>query len=81
MRIGILTLPLHTNYGGILQAYALQETLKLLGNEVWILDPSPLLKIPAYKKPFSYLKRAIRRIFLNTDDEIFLMLSITGNLK
>ena len=22
MRIGILTLPLHTNYGGILQAYA-----------------------------------------------------------
>ena len=25
MRIGILTLPLHTNYGGILQAYALQD--------------------------------------------------------
>ena len=24
MKIGILTLPLHTNYGGILQAYALQ---------------------------------------------------------
>ena len=28
MRIGILTLPLHTNYGGILQAYALQTVLE-----------------------------------------------------
>lgn len=28
MKIGILTLPLHTNYGGILQAYALQIILQ-----------------------------------------------------
>lgn len=28
MKIGILTLPLHTNYGGILQAYALQTVLE-----------------------------------------------------
>lgn len=31
MRIGILTLPLHTNYGGILQAYALQTVLERMG--------------------------------------------------
>lgn len=31
MRIGILTLPLNTNYGGILQAYALQTVLRKNG--------------------------------------------------
>lgn len=34
MRIGILTLPLHTNYGGILQAYALQTVLERMGHQV-----------------------------------------------
>ena len=27
MKIGILTQPLHSNYGGLLQNYALQQTL------------------------------------------------------
>lgn len=31
MKVGIVTLPLHFNYGGILQAFALQETVKMLG--------------------------------------------------
>lgn len=35
MRICILTLPLSTNYGGLLQAYALQTVLKRMGHEVW----------------------------------------------
>jgi len=34
MKIGILTLTLHTNYGGILQAYALQTVLKRMGHEI-----------------------------------------------
>lgn len=38
MKIGILTLPLEYNYGGILQAYALQKTLKELGHEVLTID-------------------------------------------
>ena len=38
MKIAILTLPLHSNYGGILQAWALQETLKRLGHEVVVLN-------------------------------------------
>ena len=33
MKIGILTLPLVDNYGGILQNYALQQTIKSLGHE------------------------------------------------
>ena len=38
MKIGILTLPLHTNYGGILQAYALQTVLERMGHEVRIIE-------------------------------------------
>ena len=38
MRIGILTLHSQTNYGGVLQAYALQCTLESLGHEVVVID-------------------------------------------
>lgn len=38
MKIGILTQPLHANYGGILQAYALQAVLKRMGHEPWIVQ-------------------------------------------
>lgn len=34
MKIAIITLPLHTNYGGILQAYAVQKVLSDMGHEV-----------------------------------------------
>ncbi len=38
MNVGILTLPLHTNYGGILQAYALQYSLRNMGHEPYLVD-------------------------------------------
>ena len=38
MKVGILSLTLHTNYGGILQAYALQTILERMGNTVIVLD-------------------------------------------
>lgn len=38
MKIGILTQPLHNNYGGLLQAYALQSVLKKLGHDVLTVD-------------------------------------------
>lgn len=59
MKIGILTQPLDTNYGGLIQNYALQTVLKRLGHEVltfnWeykhMVPPDPfLLQI---KKGFS----------------------------
>lgn len=37
-KIGILTQPLHNNYGGLLQAYALKEVLISLGHEVIIIN-------------------------------------------
>lgn len=38
MKIGIITQPLRNNYGGLLQNYALQQTLKRFGHEVITLD-------------------------------------------
>lgn len=38
MKIAILTQPLHDNYGGLLQAYALKETLKTLGHNPIIVN-------------------------------------------
>ncbi|UTA68666.1 polysaccharide pyruvyl transferase family protein [Emticicia sp. 21SJ11W-3] len=71
MKIGILTLPLHTNYGGNLQAYALMTYLKDMGHEVWIIDRrwSKSL-IPLWKLPFAIIKRSIRKYLLNKKDEI-----------
>jgi hypothetical protein len=38
MKIGIFTQPLKSNYGGILQNYAMQVVLKRLGHEPWTVD-------------------------------------------
>lgn len=37
MKIGILTQPLRANYGGLLQCWALQQTLLRLGHEAWVV--------------------------------------------
>ena len=62
MRIGILTLPLHTNYGGILQAYALQTVLERMGHEVKVINRNTDYKLPLWKTPFVYSKRIIKNI-------------------
>lgn len=72
MRIGILTLPLHTNYGGILQAYALQTVLERMGHDVKVLDkPFRLQLLPWWKRPYSYTKRAIKKYILGEKVGIF----------
>lgn len=38
MKIGIVTMPLFANYGGVLQNYALQKVLKALGHEPITFD-------------------------------------------
>ena len=68
MRIGILTLPLHTNYGGILQAYALQNVLERMGHQVVVFDiPLEKFKLPLWKKPYSYTKRFIKKYILKRE--------------
>lgn len=44
MKIGILTQPLHKNYGGLLQNYALQQVLKSMGYDVETIDHSFCIK-------------------------------------
>lgn len=63
MRIAILTIPLNANYGGILQAYALQTTLEKQGNhEVVVLDNPYLLKMPPkFLRPLVYVMRLVGR--------------------
>lgn len=62
MRIGILTLPLHTNYGGILQAYALQTVLERFGHDVIIFDKQSGYKQKWFRLPFVLSFRFIKRI-------------------
>ena len=62
MRIGILTLPLHTNYGGILQAYALQTVLERMGHEVVVFDTPNRMPLPPLKDiPKYFLKRIVKK--------------------
>lgn len=60
MKIAIITLPLHVNYGGLLQAYALKSVLEGMDNEVTVLDPKEKMPLPLWwKAPAIYLKRAL----------------------
>lgn len=72
MRIGILTLPLHTNYGGILQAYALQTVLERMGHEVVVFDTPKKMPIPPlWKLPLSFAKRILLKS-MGRIDRIFI---------
>ena len=68
MKIGVLTLPLHNNFGGILQAYALQQVLISLGHNAVLIDKSKYASLGSwYKKYPIYLKRTIHKYLLRKD--------------
>lgn len=48
MKIAIMTQPLGKNYGGIMQAWALQQVLKRMGHEPVTINRQPDPKGPAY---------------------------------
>ena len=64
MKIGILTLRLHNNYGGILQAYALQKVLQQMGHDVTLIDKSRFIKLPlfSFSRYYLYFKRLILKM-------------------
>lgn len=73
MKIAILTLPLHTNYGGIIQNYALQTVLEKMGHEVYTINLNkPKAKINLAKAPLIISKRLIKKILGRKDGIIFL---------
>lgn len=62
MKAGVLTLQLHNNFGGILQAYALQRSLEKLGHSAILIDKSRYVSLgPWYKKYPVYIKRGINK--------------------
>lgn len=62
MKIAILTLPLHTNYGGILQAYALQTVLQRMGHESYVIQREFRKDIMWWKFPLQLAHRLVYRI-------------------
>lgn len=67
MKIGILTLPFHTNYGGVLQAYALQTTIQRMGHEVCVLNINRELKRSMFMRCLSFLKYFANRYLLKRE--------------
>ncbi len=61
MKIGIYTLPLNYNYGGLLQAFALQTVLERMGHDVTIIDRPLHQKEAFWERPREKTKRAIRK--------------------
>lgn len=55
MRIGILTFHYGSNYGGVLQCYALQQILKAKGHEVCIINYIPNDSIKRFAQVILYL--------------------------
>lgn len=54
MRIGIVTMTLRYNYGGILQAWALQNILTQLGHDAYVFDFVVRKYPPLWKMPLLY---------------------------
>lgn len=71
MKISIITLPLHANYGGIIQAYALQTVLERMGHEVTVIS-RPLRIHPGRWACIKYIKRFVWKYLLCRNQFVFL---------
>ncbi len=72
-KIAVITLQMHTNYGGVLQAFALQRALESMGNEVEIIQSDRILPEP---KGMAAVRKLLTRSFRKyvqrrSDVEIF----------
>jgi hypothetical protein len=63
MKIGILTQPLHKNYGGLLQNYALQQVLKGMGHEPETID-NGVKRVSFFHRFLSTIKAYLLPFFL-----------------
>ena len=72
MKVAILTLPFRTNYGQILQGYALQTVLERMGHDVEMLDDPYFTKDYYLRYPMMCLKRAYQKLVLGKKEiEVF----------
>ena len=73
MKTAIITLPIHTNYGGMLQAYALKVILESMGHEAVVVDRKDKMPVPAwYKAPLVYASRLLKKMVNSSSNvEVF----------
>lgn len=71
MKIAILTQPLRSNYGGVLQNYALQQTLIKLGHTPITIEKDPHEYISTFRLICDIPKRIITKYILRKRDHIF----------
>lgn len=70
MRICVLTQPLYTNYGGLLQAYALQAVLKRMGHDVWTEDRKYAYSLKGRVSLFiRRILSPVRKVYYPTDKQ------------
>lgn len=71
MNIGVISLPLHNNFGGILQAYALQKVLRDLGHNAVLIDKSRYVSLGSwYIKYPIYIKNALLKYIMRQKAEV-----------
>ncbi len=71
MKIAILTLPVYSNYGGILQCYALQTVLERMGHKVQVLKKPQYGYAYYVIYPLAVCKRLFKRFVLGKKISIF----------
>ena len=71
MKIGVITLPLNTNYGGILQAYAMQKVLTDMGHTPVTIDCNREVRLPLKTRYLVYAKNAFKHYLLGEDNIVF----------
>lgn len=87
MKIAILTQPLGQNYGGIMQAYALQKVLRDFGHEVvtinrWPDKRSVIVRLALPFKPLIYKllgRKPVRK--LSADESKYIYMGMTDFVK
>ena len=72
MKIALLNLPYDNNYGGNLQRYALMKILQDMGHDVTHINLRFHWQLPWYKMPYVYVKRIIKKLFIDHHACIFL---------
>lgn len=84
MKIAILTLPLHSNYGGIIQNYALQTVLKRMGHEVYTIDCDKSVTVYQdnnFRYKVKKKLQSIRSLYTNTIKRFELISFIRNNIN
>ena len=69
MKVAILTLPFHSNYGGIMQAYALQTVLQRMGHDIVVIDKDNYYHRPWWRQQVALGAYIIRKYLLRQDTE------------